>query len=158
MFSSMPNLVFTAENGYKSEFSKLTTICCGFCSCKTTVYGGIFNPWNRFTSAGHEKSPVFGPGIRYLCVVLVCLHQHGLTDLYNMVFSSILLTWYKPPPVDNFNHYTMEGGGKSIEKPIILYSAFAIGGNNKPWFGMKNVNILLPFIWGAWLLGRMEYS
>ena len=42
MFSSY--LVFTAENGYKSEFSKLTTICCGFCYDEAITYGGVFVP------------------------------------------------------------------------------------------------------------------
>ena len=29
----------------------------------TTTYGGIFIPWNSFAFTGHEKSPVFEPGI-----------------------------------------------------------------------------------------------
>jgi len=35
-------LVFTSKNGYKPEFKKSTTICCGFCSAEATTYGGIF--------------------------------------------------------------------------------------------------------------------
>ena len=37
-------LVFTSKNGYKAEFRKSTTICCGFCNNETTKYGGIFIP------------------------------------------------------------------------------------------------------------------
>ena len=41
-------LVFVFQNGYKAESWIFTTICCGFCSSKTTTYGGIFIPENSF--------------------------------------------------------------------------------------------------------------
>ena len=37
-------LVSTSENGYKPEFQKSTTICCGFYTLETTAYVGVFIP------------------------------------------------------------------------------------------------------------------
>ena len=50
----------------------------------------------------------FKPGL--FRVVLLCPLTHEPADPYNMVSSSIVQTWYKPPPMDNFDHYTMGEG------------------------------------------------
>jgi hypothetical protein len=57
------------------------------------------------------KNPRFSNrGFMLLCVVLVCLHEHEPAGPCNTVFSSAVQTYCKPPPMDNFDHYTMTGG------------------------------------------------
>ena len=73
-------LVFTSKKGYKAEFQKSTTICCGFCYDEATTYGGIFIPLNSFTSLGMKNPRFSNRGFTLLYVVLVCLREHGPAD------------------------------------------------------------------------------
>ena len=48
-------------------------------------------------SQGMKNPRFLNRGFTLLYVVLVCLREHGPTEPYNMVSSSIVQTWYKPP-------------------------------------------------------------
>ena len=99
-------------------------------------------------------------------------HIHGLTDPCNKVSFQVIQTWYKPSPMDNFDHYTMKASFRRqknrcihrkcgvacfhqcdifrIQRGVYFAAAFL------PELGMLDtngfqqiVNILLPFILGA---------
>lgn len=61
MFSSIPCIVLSSENGYNAEFRKLTTIYCDFCPCETTTYGGVL-PLEIVLLPQSEKIPGFRTG------------------------------------------------------------------------------------------------
>ena len=62
-------LVSGTENVYKAESWKSATICCGFCTNRTTTYGGIFKPWNSVDFEDEEKSRFRGILIVYFVLL-----------------------------------------------------------------------------------------
>ena len=62
MFSSMPTSFSPRKTAANPNLENQPPYA-AVSNNETTTYGGIFNHWNSFASEGHEKSPVFGPGI-----------------------------------------------------------------------------------------------
>ena len=116
MFSSMPTSFSPRKTAAKPNLENQPPYA-AVSNNETTTYGGIFNHWNSFASEGHEKSPVFGPGIyASICGSRLLAptwankpKQHGVFFTCSGIKNA--------PSHGNLRHYTMRGGLKSRDKP-----------------------------------------
>ena len=75
----------------------------------TTTYGGIFIPWNSFAFTGHEKSPVFEPGI-YASICGARLPASTWVGRLRLICFFLCCTHKDPPLMNQFAHYSTKGG------------------------------------------------
>ena len=136
-------LVCDAENGCKAKSWFSTTICCGNVTASHHNIWWYFYPLKSFCFHRAWKIPGFRTGdLRfYMWCSSACANMGQQSCTTWRLFH--LFTHKNAPSHGNVRALYHEREYSSIEKNGVF---------------KENVNILLSFISGAWLLERMEYS